>query len=174
MNDRDGLEAFLSANAEPLFRTAYLLTRNSVEAEELVQDTLVRLFPTWDKVMAAESPLAYVRRSLTNRFISDRRRARNQDISLSEHHQSRSPDVAELVTDHQTLWQLMRPLSRRQQVALVLRHFHGLADIEIAEELGCRTATVRSLISRGMASMRSVALQSPLAPPHAESRGPRS
>ena len=38
-----------------------------------------------------------------------------------------------------------------------MRYFHDQPDAEIAEAIGCRTATVRSLISRGIAAMRAQA-----------------
>jgi DNA-directed RNA polymerase specialized sigma24 family protein len=66
--------SFVRANTAALSRTAYLLTGNAVAAEELVQDTLVRLYPKWDRVSAADVPIAYVRRSLANVFLNEKRR----------------------------------------------------------------------------------------------------
>jgi RNA polymerase sigma factor (sigma-70 family) len=45
-------------------------------------------------------------------------------------------------------------LPSRQRVAVVLRFFVDLDDIEIAEHLGCRPGTVRSLISRALSTLR--------------------
>jgi RNA polymerase sigma factor (sigma-70 family) len=53
-----------------------------------------------------------------------------------------------------TVWQLLGTLPERQRAAIVLRHFQELPEAEIATALQCRPASVRSLISRGMASMR--------------------
>src|SRR5437763_460474 len=75
-----GFAGFVRENTSALLRTAYLLTGNASAAEELVQDTLVRLYPKWDKVQAADVPLAYVRRSLTNGFINERRRASSHEL----------------------------------------------------------------------------------------------
>jgi RNA polymerase sigma factor (sigma-70 family) len=71
---------------------------------------------------------------------------------LPDHGEGR--DLASDVADRQLLWQLLRTLPPRQRAALVLRYFHDMPDGEIAEALGCRVATVRSLVSRGVASMR--------------------
>jgi RNA polymerase sigma-70 factor (sigma-E family) len=158
--------AFVRAHTRSLFTTAYLLTGDTGHAEELLQDTLVRLYPKWHRVTAAGSPVAYVRRSVVNGFISGRRRS---DRVVAIDGLAGSPElsregridpaygvdvVADAVTDRQLLVHLMRELPARQQAALVLRYFDDLADAEIAEILGCRPATVRSLISRGLTAMR--------------------
>ena len=154
MSDAAEFEAFVRANAPALLRTAFLLTGTQQGAEELVQDTLARLYPRWARVEAADLPLAYVRRSLTNRLISQRRVVRGIEVPLDLVADRRDPgDVAEAVAARRTVWQLLGQLPPRQRAAIVLREFDDLPDTEIAAMLGCRPASVRSLISRGMASM---------------------
>lgn len=155
MAEAAGFEAFVVANAAALLRTAFVLTGTQHGAEELVQDTLAGLYPRWDRVACAEFPLAYVRRSLANRYISQRRSPRATEVPLSivpEHEDER--DLAEAVAARRTVWQLLGTLPPRQRAAVVLRELHDLPDQEIAEILGCRPASVRSLVSRGMTSMR--------------------
>ena len=150
-----GFAAFVRANSSALFGTAFLLTGSADGAEELLQDTLARLYPRWDRVQAAEAPLAYVRRCVANRFVSSRRSPAARDVSL--HDLPEPPDatsLADQVVDRGLLWQLLGTLPDRQRTALVMRYFHDQPDAEIAEAIGCRTATVRSLLSRGIATMR--------------------
>lgn len=150
-----GFADFVRANTSSLLRTGYLLTGSHAAAEELVQDTLVQLYPKWDKVAAAELPLAYVRRSLTNRFINGTRRASYRE-ALLEFVPDRGDgrDDVTLLVEREALWSLLRTLPDRQRAALVLRFFHDLPDDEIATALSCRAGTVRSLISRGLATLR--------------------
>lgn len=68
---------FVEQHTDSLLVTAYLLTRDRYEAEDLVQDTFVGLYPKWTKVAAATSSAAYVRRALVNRFLNDQRRQRS-------------------------------------------------------------------------------------------------
>jgi RNA polymerase sigma-70 factor (sigma-E family) len=146
---------FVRTHTQTLLRTAYLLTGNGPAAEELVQDTLVRLYPKWALVQAADAPLAYVRRSITNAFINQTRRASRRELVVEL--LPESPDLADdsgRFDDRDQLWALLRVLPLRQRAALVLRFFNDLSDDQIADELGCRAGTVRSLISRGLASMR--------------------
>jgi RNA polymerase sigma-70 factor (sigma-E family) len=147
--------AFVRANTPALLRTAYLLTGNALRAEELVQDTMVRLYPKWDRVAAADVPLAYVRRSLANAFVNERRRPVHREIAfdvLPEYAEQRDPTGQ--LDDRDQIWQLLERLPDRQRAALVMRYFHDLPDEEIGAALGCRVGTVRSLISRGLATLR--------------------
>jgi RNA polymerase sigma-70 factor (sigma-E family) len=146
---------FVREHTSALLRTAYLLTGDRAAAEELVQDTLVRLYPKWRLVEAADAPLAYVRRSLANAFVNATRRASWRETSiefLPERPDDR--DAAGRYDDREELWTLLRVLPERQRAALVLRYFHDLPDAEIGAALGCRVGTVRSLISRGLAALR--------------------
>jgi RNA polymerase sigma-70 factor (sigma-E family) len=155
MADDCEFTSFVRANTSALLRTAYLLTGNALSAEELVQDTLVRLYPKWHRVQDADVPIAYVRRSLANAFVNDRRRASSKELVLDvlpERHDNY--DAAGLLADRDEAWGLLATLPDRQRTALVLRFFHDWTDDEIAEALGCRLGTVRSLISRGLAAMR--------------------
>ncbi|MDT4939409.1 MAG: hypothetical protein QOG80_3080 [Pseudonocardiales bacterium] len=155
MVDDVGFELFVRTNSRNLLRTAVLLTGSTLAAEDLLQDVLTRLYPRWDRVQAADEPVAYVRRSMTNRFISQRRMPAARDLAmwtLPDGWDGR--DLGEAAAARMTVWQLLGTLPERQRAAIVLRHFQELPEAEIATALQCRPASVRSLISRGMASMR--------------------
>jgi RNA polymerase sigma-70 factor (sigma-E family) len=155
VKDETAFAGFVSAHSRSLFGTAYLLTGSVDAAEDLVQDTLASLYPKWGRVAAADAPLAYVRRALTNRFLSARRASHGDHVALWEVPDVHaSADVAESVVNREHLWKLLGSVPERQRAAIVLRYFHGLSDGEIAEHLGCRAVTVRSLLSRGIAGMR--------------------
>jgi RNA polymerase sigma-70 factor (sigma-E family) len=155
MQEADEFSAFVRVNTSALLRTAYLLTGDAVAAEELVQETLVHLYPKWDKVRAADAPLAYVRRSLTNGFVNSKRRASSREFAAEVLPDAGVPDVAPgRLDDRDEIWTMLRELPDRQRAALVLRYFHDLPDTEIAAALRCRAGTVRSLISRGLSTMR--------------------
>jgi RNA polymerase sigma-70 factor (sigma-E family) len=153
--DGDAFAAFVRQHGRSLFGTAYLLTGDGGRAEDLVQDTLARLYPRWERVSAAQAPLAYVRRAVVNRFVSGQRRPSAREVALAELPERAAPgDLADGVTDRGMLAQLLRTLPERQRAALVLRYFHDLPDNDIAAALGCRAGTVRSLLSRGLEALR--------------------
>jgi RNA polymerase sigma-70 factor (sigma-E family) len=155
MAEDAAFESFVRTHSANLIRTAVLITGSKHAGEELVQDTLTMLYPQWERVVAADEPLAYVRRSVMNRFISQRRRPGARDVAVWELPDGwDGTDLGEAVAVRRTIWQLLGTLPERQRAAIVLRHFHDLPEAEIATMLGCRPASVRSLISRGMGSMR--------------------
>ena len=69
------LTQFLREHHGSLFRTALLLTGDAVDAEELRQDTPVRLFPRRPWVEDADRPAAHVRRPRPHRCPPARRPA---------------------------------------------------------------------------------------------------
>lgn len=145
---------FVEQHTDSLLTTAYLLTRDRPAAEELLQDVLVALYPQWHKVLAADSGLAYVRRSLVNRFLNQRRRA-GTELPLAELPETGSrTDFTVGVADREQVRRALATLPDRQRAAVVLRYYYDYPDQQIADALGCRIGTARSLISRALAGLR--------------------
>jgi RNA polymerase sigma-70 factor (sigma-E family) len=155
MEDARDFASFVRTNTSALLRTAYLLTGSAAGAEELVQDTLAMLYPKWGKVVAADVPLAYVRRSLANAFVNQARRPARRETTVDVMpERADERDAAAQLVDRDEAWTLLRTLPERQRAALVMRFFHDLPDEQIGTALGCRVGTVRSLVSRGLSAMR--------------------
>jgi RNA polymerase sigma-70 factor (sigma-E family) len=148
--------AFVRAHTSALLRSAFLLTSDAAAAEDLVQETFLRLYPKWSRVARVEAPLAYVRRSMLNTFLNSRRTKSSQEQPIAEIPDR--PDESDLacdVTERALVVWLLESLPPRQRAVLVLGFLHDLSDAEIAADLGCRRATVRSIVSRALASVRS-------------------
>ncbi|MDQ1722783.1 MAG: hypothetical protein QOI26_2517 [Pseudonocardiales bacterium] len=159
MDSDERFTSFVREHTQALLGTGYLLTRNSGEAEELVQDTLVWLYPRWQQVEFAEHQLAYVRKAVVNRFLAGRRRMSSTEVHLDAARERLSDrpavrDRTAEVDERIALWSRLGELSERQRAALVLRFFHDLPDDEVAGVLECRVGTVRSLISRALSTLR--------------------
>lgn len=129
-----------------LVRLAYLLTGHTAVAEEIVQDAFVASHRACDQL---RDPYTYVRRAVVNRCRSWGRR-----YTVERAHRPRPPDPAELAADE--MWDVLATLTDRQRTAIVLRFYEDMPDDRIAEILGCRQATVRSAIHRGLHSLRRV------------------
>ncbi|HEY3086626.1 MAG TPA: sigma-70 family RNA polymerase sigma factor [Jatrophihabitantaceae bacterium] len=155
MDEARAFDAFVRAHATDLLRAATLTSGSRERGEELLQDTLTNLYPQWDKVVAADVPIAYVRRALMNRLISAGRSSGSRHVTLWDLPERwDGNDMSEAIATRRVIWQLLGALPDRQRVALVLRYFNDLADAQIAKVLGCREATVRSIISRALAALR--------------------
>jgi RNA polymerase sigma-70 factor (sigma-E family) len=161
MREEADFAEFVRANSAGLVRSAFLLVRDSTAAEDLVQDTLVRLYPNWSRVAAADSALAYVRRSVTNNFLNSRRgkyNAAGREVLVAEAPERvGGVDFATQVGDADLVRELLDSLPPRARAVLVLRFFHDLDDEQIAADLDIRTGTVRSIVSRSLSTLRAQA-----------------
>src|ERR1700712_481379 len=155
MADGTEFSTFVRVYSTTLLRAAYLLTGDRDAAEELLQDTFVRLYPSWSRVSAADVPLAYVRRSLTNNFLNGRRRRSASDLLFADPpDHGYDPDVPGQISDRELVRELMSTLSPRQRAVVVLRFYDDLTDEQIAADVGCRQGTVRSILSRSLDALR--------------------
>ncbi len=156
-------EQYVIESRMRLFRFAVVLCGDTVLAADLVTDVLGRAFERWHQVSAAEDAHAYVRRMLVNEFISwTRRRARtvpHPEIGRLADIRARrlgtsDPGPADSHAERAVLLDALAKLPKRQRAAIVLRYYEDLSDEDIAAALNCRPGTVRSSISRGLASLR--------------------
>jgi RNA polymerase sigma-70 factor (sigma-E family) len=142
-----------------LVRLARGLLRDPHQAEDVVQDVLAKTLVQWGRISTTADVDAYVRRMVVNACTSWFRRAvrreRAQDTSTMPDRVV-SWDLAIAVTDRDRLVGLLRRLPSRQRTVLVLRHFEGIPDAEIARRLGTSEVTVRSNVHRGLVSLRRI------------------
>lgn len=149
--------AFVQEHGAALLRFAYLLSRDSARAEDLVQDALVKLLRRWRSAGAAASPLAYARRIVLNEYLGWRRlRSSGEVLELAD---VPAPDESDRIGNRDLVWRLIGSLPPRARAVLVLRYYEQLPDREIAAVLGCAEPTVRSIATRALATLRSRALE---------------
>jgi RNA polymerase sigma-70 factor (sigma-E family) len=155
----DDFDEFVAGNLEQLLKTAYLITWDASEAEDLAQECLFKVARRWPRVRRMAQPAAYARRVLINVSLDDARgRARRRaelDWSLSVPDGPARDLFAGLETRDELLDALAR-LTPRQRAVLVLRYFNDLTEADTAEVLGCSPGTVKSNASRGLARLREV------------------
>lgn len=146
------LGEFARQHALGLTRFAYLVSADRNRAEDLVQDVLLAMHRRFGDRLPIEQPLAYARRAIVNANISWSRRRSSTEVLTATDLDRPVPDADPSSADQ--LWQLLGALPHRQRVVLVMRYYLGYSDTEIAETLGCRRGTVRSLASRALADLR--------------------
>jgi RNA polymerase sigma-70 factor (sigma-E family) len=146
-------DEFVAGSLPALLRFGHVLTGSPQEAEELVQEALVRSLRRWRRIRA-DDPLAYVRRVMVNTHITHWRRWGSR-IQLGNVPEPVAGDGGlSRSEERDALRRVLALLPPRQRAVLVLRYFEDLPDPAIAELLGCRPGTVRSLASRGLAALR--------------------
>ncbi|MFF4830025.1 SigE family RNA polymerase sigma factor [Streptomyces sp. NPDC001312] len=151
------LEEFLSAELPQLSRFAGALTGDPHLAEDILSDALLVVVSRWRRIAATENPVAYVRRIVVNTHLSDQRKAKRRQTEPSGNAtvlDRAHPDASDAVVRRDEVDRLLAELTPRQRVAVVLRYLLDQDDQEIAQALGCNSATVRSHLSQARAALR--------------------
>lgn len=154
---------FLSARLRELLRLAVALCGQRALGEDVLQEVLLRAHQQWPRISRADSPYAYVRTMLVHEHLAYVRKWARQIPQAQVDTGRTTPDPALEVTDRDDLMHRLDALPAQQRAAIVLRYLAGMADDDIARNLGCSAVTVRSYISRGLAAMR-VLMTAQLAP----------
>jgi RNA polymerase sigma-70 factor (sigma-E family) len=153
----DDFDEFVAGNLERLLRTAYLITWDAGEAEDLVQECLFKLARRWPRVRGMAQPRAYARRVLVNLALDAARGRARRRGELNEAPAVADEPARDLLVGLETRAELLDVLARltpRQRAVLVLRYFNDLTEAQTAEVLGCSPGTVKSNASRGLARLR--------------------
>jgi RNA polymerase sigma-70 factor (sigma-E family) len=152
-------EEFISARLGALIRYATVVTWDAHLAEDITQDVLVRARARWGRISRLDAPELYVKRMVVNEFLSWRRRRAATTVPLSGEELARvgpaGPDRMAELDERDVVLRLIATLPPKQRAAIALRYYEDLTDEEIADILGCRAVTVRSHISRALATLRS-------------------
>jgi RNA polymerase sigma-70 factor (sigma-E family) len=145
---------YVVRNRRALMRFATVLSGQTWLADDLVADVLGRAFEQWDRIGAVAHPHAYVRRMIVNDYLSWRRRLARTTPRADIEASGSVSDGAQEHADRDAMITRLAALPRKQRAAVVLRYYAGMSDADIAALLGCREITVRSQISRALATLR--------------------
>jgi RNA polymerase sigma-70 factor (sigma-E family) len=135
---------------------AYLILADRGLAEDIAQEAFVRLAGRFGHLRAPEAFDAYLKKTVANLCISHLRHQRVEASYLARQ-RTRVAPPPEPVRDlalREELWDEMLRLPVRQRAAIVLRYYEDLPERTVAEILGLSVPAVRSLVSRGMESLR--------------------
>jgi RNA polymerase sigma-70 factor (sigma-E family) len=142
---------FVRARSLALRRTAYLLCGDWSSGDDLVQESLAKVYVAWPRISASQAVESYTRTTMLRTYLNERRKWR-REVTLDEvpEHPTNDRDTALTVT----LSGLLRELPAKQRAVLVLRFYQDLSVPQIAHELDIPEGTVKSQLSRGLAAMR--------------------
>ena len=146
-------EVIVRPHFAALYRAAMRLTRSREDAEDLVQDVLLRAYPELDRLGQLESPRGWLLRVQYRIFIDDIRRSRrsplvaNNESAIGELAVSEDPGPEQLTEEsqkHQRLAAVWHQLDRNQRALLAL-HAEGytLAELEAFTGLSRNAIGVR-------------------------------
>lgn len=140
-----GFSALYRESYAPMWRLAFLLVGDRHVAEEVVQDAFAKVLGRWSSL---EQPAAYLRTAVVKRsYDTLRRRRLTSRLALVARR-----DIVDPTPD--PLWDALARLPSKQRAALVLRFYEDLPVRDVAQLLGVREGTVKSLVHRGLARLR--------------------
>jgi RNA polymerase sigma-70 factor (ECF subfamily) len=154
------------AHLDALYGAAYRLTRNARDAEDLVQDSLLRAYRFWDSFQQDSNCKAWLLRIVTNTFINEyQRRKRSREVldaATAEQNTTDGVLVQASANDKQSPADMMLMTSVSDDVqraldslpddfrtAVILCDMQSLSYKEIAEIMDCPVGTVMSRLFRG-------------------------
>ncbi len=140
-------EQLYCSQRDRLVRLAYLLTGSQMVAEDLVQDTFLRVQP---RLPELDEPGPYLRRSVVNACYSwHRRQRRERSVPVDR-------PAAVAPSEHVEMWDALAHLPTPRRTVLVLRYYLDLPEAEVAQILGWRVGTVKSATHRALRDLRRI------------------
>ena len=154
------------ADFERLYRNSYrrilgtliTLVRDRATAEDCAQETYERAFRHWKEWRPEASAEAWLHRIAINVAISDRRRQKLRqagELVRRLGQPGAGPDPS-AVAERSDLFRAMKKLPPKQTAVLVLRHYHGYSNREIAAALGVPEQTVASRLAAARQHLQAV------------------
>ena len=148
-------ETVAITDARRLYSLALSILRDEGEAEDAVQETLLKTWRSWESVVRMERPAAWLTRVCVNHCLSRRRHLRSRGWpALGLVGDARSPGDPGAAVDLLDVDRAYRRLSIRQRAAITLNYRHGYSVEECAVFMGCRPGTVRTHLARGLVTLR--------------------
>lgn len=161
---RKSFEVEALPHMDALYRTALRMTKNSNDAEDLVQETFVKAYRFWDKFEQGSNCRAWLFKIMTNIFINDyrakSRAPQSVDVDdiddgylynyLADSKSGQNPEqqlFAKLLDDD--VKRAIEELPDDFRVVVVLSFLEGFSYQEIAEIADLQLGTVKSRLHRG-------------------------
>ncbi|MES5816705.1 SigE family RNA polymerase sigma factor [Streptomyces sp. RG80] len=150
----DQYAEFAAARAGHLYRSACLLTAGDTHlAEDLVQETLGRLYISWHRVTRVGNPAGYAQTVLTRAFLAHQRRRSSKERATDEFPEQAYPDHGD-VPLRLTLLEALARLPAKDRAVVVLRYWEDRSIEETADALNATSAAVRTRCTRALGRLR--------------------
>ena len=147
---------------EVAFRTAWLITRSSADAEDAAQDAFVKAYYALARFRAGEAFRPWILRIVSNEAKNRRRSAGRRERLVQRIADDRgpggaapSPETAVLGGERRAaLVARLEQLPERERLVVTFRYLLELSEAETARALGIRPGTVKSQLSRALERLR--------------------
>lgn len=167
--DRDAFAQIVELYKDKIFQLAYRMTGNRQEAEDIAQETFLRVYANISQYNEEYKFSTWIYRIATNLCI-DRARKKKADVSLDEEatgttgldwysrvsSTDKSPEETVVTQELQTYVQeAISQLPPKYRSIMILRYLEDLSLQEISELLKMPVTTIKTRIHRGREALRS-------------------
>lgn len=156
--DAHAFRMLVARQAPPLIALARRMLRDEAEAEDIVQEALVRLWRSAATLELGPYGLKpWLRRVVSNLCIDRMRSAQHLDVTDEVPEVAEPPRQLDAIEGRELsarVEQALKALPDRQRLALTLFHFEGLSQIEVGQMLGISDEAVESLLARGRRTLK--------------------
>lgn len=167
LEKRKEFQEMAFSHMDSLYNTALRMTRNEVDAEDLMQDVYVRAYRFFDKFQRGTNFKAWIFKILTNTFINQYRKKINQPylvefekVKYSYNEDDKGDDLLNRVIEKfdssnydmlfdDEIKRALEQLSHDFSMVVILADLESFSYKEIAKIIGCPMGTVMSRLSRG-------------------------
>ena len=147
--------AYVTGRTPALRRVAYLLCGDGHQADDLVQETITKLYARWPRLVRVDNLDGYVHTMLVRAFLDERRRGWWKVRLLGATPERTEPDGLP-PEDRTMLRTALARVPARQQAVLVLRFLCDQPVSDVARVLGCSEGTVKSQTAHGLNALRKI------------------
>lgn len=135
----------------PMVALAAAVCGSSLLAEDLAQEAMTRIYRRWDRVSIYDKPGAFARRVTIN--LANSRRKRDAVAERGRSRLGTQHAVPPPAEPHTEVWDAVRRLPPKQRAAIALHYLEDRPVDEIADILGCASATARVHLHRARATL---------------------
>ena len=146
---KENIEDVYQRHVVMLYRVAYSFMKNGPDAEDMVQETFVRLLHSGMTFHSPEHEKAWLIVTARNVCKNELARARRREVPLEEAPAHYVPELSDTLL-------ALRSLPEKYRLPLYLYYYEGYSTAETAEMLGKPAATVRSDLRRGRERMKAL------------------
>jgi RNA polymerase sigma factor (sigma-70 family) len=171
LNRSQHFDALVRPHVMALYRFAYRLMRDRADAEDLVQDVLLKLYPRTNELAEVRDLKPWLLRVVYHQFVDVLRKRSRSAVSVSDATDLDVPDLAQEPEHCFDVSQMaarirdaVQRLSRDQQVLVTLHLIDGYTLEEVAQVLDVPLGTLKSRLHRTRAQLRKILQLEPFAP----------
>ena len=163
-SEHEQFEELLQPHLQQLYKLAYRFTGQRADAEDLVQDVVLKLYPRLQEIQKIEQLGPWLARVLYRHFV-DRVRSKqrsplhlvDKDESVLDEHKDEMPDPAENVETallQNRLQDALNQLNEDQRALMILHDVEGYTLNEIHNMFDVSIGTLKSRLNRARSRLR--------------------